>query len=59
MISTTGTCMESYFDWIKRELEGKLYGEVSIVFTVTNGQITNVKKGSFDNEHYDLKKVNK
>jgi hypothetical protein len=54
--STTGTTIESYLSWVKSELEKKDYGEVSIEFTICNKQIVKVRKGSFDNEQYQLKK---
>lgn len=52
--STTGTNIETYFKWIAKELEKKNYGEVSITFVVTKGQVTYVKKTSMDNEQYAL-----
>lgn len=52
--TTTGTSIESYLSWVKQELEKKDYGEVSITFTITRGQITDVKKGSIDTEHHPL-----
>jgi hypothetical protein len=56
MISSTGTSIESYLLWVKKELEKKTWGEVSIQFTVCNSQITDVRKGSFDSEHFPMKK---
>lgn len=56
MISTTGTAIDDYLTWIRYELEGKTYGEVSISFTVCAGQVTDVRKGSFDTEHFPLAK---
>jgi hypothetical protein len=56
MTSTTGTTIETYLTWIKKELEKKEYGEVSIEFTVCAGQITKVRKGSFDNDKFELQK---
>jgi len=53
--STTGTSIENYFDWVRRELEIKEYGEVSITFTVTQGQVSLVTKNSKDTEHCNLK----
>jgi len=58
MISTTGTTIETYLDWVKKELGKKDYGEVSIVFTVVRGQVTDVKKTSMDSEHTPLKSIN-
>lgn len=58
MISTTGTTIEGYLEWARRELEKKEYGEVSLNFTVCAGQVTDVRKGSFDSDHYPLKKKN-
>lgn len=54
--STTGTSIESYLNWVKKELERKDYGEISITFTVHSHQVVDVKKTSVDNEHYPLKK---
>jgi hypothetical protein len=59
MISTTGTSIESYLNWVKRELETKEWGEVSISFKVCSGQVTDVTKGSFDSDHFPLKKANR
>ena len=64
--TTTGTSIETYIDWLKSELEKKDYGEVSITFVITRGQVTDVKKISMDNEHhalqpksiYDIKREN-
>lgn len=56
MISTTGTSIQSYLDWVKDELEGKDYGEVTIKFTVCRGQVTDVRKESVETEHTPLKK---
>jgi len=53
--TTTGTSIENYLNWVKNELEKKDYGKVSIVFTVTRGQVTDVEKNSMDNEHISLK----
>jgi hypothetical protein len=52
--STTGTSIESYLDWVRKELTKKNYGEVSISFTVTRGLVTDVKKNSMDSEHIPL-----
>lgn len=57
MISSTGTTIETYLEWVKKELNKKDYGEVSIVFTVVRGQVTDVKKTSMDSEHTSLKPV--
>lgn len=54
MISTTGTSIESYLEWVRKELTKKNYGEVSICFTITSGQVTDVKKISMDSEHTPL-----
>ena len=56
MISTTGTTIETYLSWIKEEIESKEYGDVSIEFTICAGQITKVRKGSFDNDKFELRK---
>jgi hypothetical protein len=55
LTTTTGTSIKNYLDWVESELEKKDYGEVSISFTVCRGQVTDVKKGSIDNDHYPLK----
>ena len=54
MNTTTGTSIENYLNWVKSELEKKDYGEVSITFVITRGQVTDVKKISMDNEHHAL-----
>ena len=56
MTSTTGTSIESYLEWVRREVEKKDYGEVSICFTICNRQLTMARKGSFDNDKFELKK---
>jgi len=56
MISTTGTSIETYLQWVKDEIEKKKWGEVSINFTICNKQVTDVRKGSFDSDHFPLKK---
>ena len=50
MISTTGTSIDGYLQWLKRELDRKEYGEVSLRFTIHQGKITLVKKESIDSE---------
>jgi len=55
MITTTGTSIENYLQWVKNELEKKDYGEVSITFVIHSNQVVDVKKTSIDNEHYPLK----
>ena len=56
--SSTGTSIESYLNWVKKELEKKDYGEVSITFTVTRGEISDVRKESVDRDHFQLTKKN-
>ena len=56
MISTTGTSIEAYLEWARREIEKKTYGEVSLLFTICNSQVVDVEKGSKDKDHYQLKK---
>lgn len=56
MVSTTGSSIQSYLDWIKAELLKKDYGEVAIRFTITNGQVTDVRKESIDKDHFALSK---
>lgn len=50
--STTGSSIETYFDWIKEEIEGKKYGEVSITFLISDKQIVNVRRGSVDTDRF-------
>ena len=59
MITTTGTSIDSYLDWVKKELTKKNYGEVSISFVVSRGQVTDVRKTSMDNDHTPLSPQNK
>jgi len=54
-MSTTGTSIQSYLEWIKKELEKKDFGEVSITFTVIQGQVSDVKKTSVDKDHIQIK----
>jgi hypothetical protein len=54
IVCTTGSTIDSYLDWVRKELTKKNYGEVSIVFTVTRGCVTDVKKNSMDSEHIPL-----
>jgi len=54
MISTTGTAIETYIGWLRKELEKKEYGEVAISFTICRGQVVDVRKTSMDTEHYAL-----
>lgn len=54
MTSTTGTAIETYIGWLRKELEKKDYGEVSISFTICRGQVTDVRKTSMDTEHHAL-----
>ena len=56
MISTTGSSIESYLEWARKELTKKVYGKVSLTFVVTAGQVTDVEKVSMDNEHTPLRK---
>jgi hypothetical protein len=54
MTSTTGTAIETYIGWLRKELEKKDYGEVSISFVVSRGQVTDVRKTSMDWDHRAL-----
>ena len=54
MISTTGTTIETYLDWVKKELGKKDYGEVSITFVVHSNQVVDVKKTSIDIERIQI-----
>ncbi len=60
--STTGTAIETYIDWLRRELDKKNtrngYGEIAIRFVVCRGQVTDVRKESIDTEHTPLRKEN-
>jgi hypothetical protein len=56
MTSTTGTTIEEYLSWARREIESKDYGEVSLVFTICARQLVDVEKGSKDKDHFQLKK---
>lgn len=56
MTSTTGTTIDTYLDWVRRELSKKEFGEVTISFTVTRKQVTDVKKTSMDWDHTPLAK---
>lgn len=56
MTSTTGTSIEQYLEWARKEIEKKNYGEVSINFIINNGYVVDVKKVSMDHEHFQLKK---
>ena len=55
MVSTTGTSIKDYLSWVEKELSKKSYGEVSIRFTVTSGQVTDVRTESVDKDHFELK----
>lgn len=57
MVTTTGTSIDAYLDWVRKELVKKNYGEVSICFVVNRGQVTDVRKTSMDNEHTPLNKL--
>ena len=56
MISTTGTSINEYLEWARREIEKKSYGNVSLNFTICNNQVVDVEKGSIDREHYPMRK---
>lgn len=56
LTSSTGTSIQSYLDWVKKELDKKSWGEVTISFTVNKGIVVDVKKTSMDHEHYQLPK---
>lgn len=56
MTSTTGTSIEAYIDWIRKELGRRNYGEVSIRFVVVRGQVTDVRRESVDTDHTPLQK---
>ena len=55
MVSTTGTSIKTYLTWVESELSKKDYGEVSIRFTVTKGQVTDVRTESVDKDHFELR----
>jgi hypothetical protein len=54
MTTTTGTSIESYLDWAKKEIETKSYGEVNITFIINCGKVVDVKKVSMDHDHFPL-----
>jgi len=56
MITTTGTSVIAYLDWVKRELEKKRWGSVGITFTICNGQVVDVEKASVDKDHFQMVK---
>ncbi len=51
MISTTGSNIETYFEWIGEELEKRKYGRVYIEFIVQDGVLVRVIKNSEDSEN--------
>jgi hypothetical protein len=54
--STTGTTIDTYLARVKNELDKRAYGKVGIVFTVTNGQVTDVEFTATDRDHYPMAK---
>lgn len=56
VVSTTGTTIESYLEWVRSELQKKDWGEVAIKFVICRGQVVDVRKESVDTEHHPLKK---
>lgn len=54
--STTGTSIDSYLDWVKREVAKKDFGEVSIKLVVRDRRVVDVRKESVDTEHFCAKK---
>lgn len=52
MISTTGTTIKTYLQWVEAELEKKNYGEVTIKFVVRDHRVVDVRKESVETEHY-------
>lgn len=50
IVSTTGSSIESYLEWIKTELSKRSFGEVSISFSVKNGKVVEVKKSFMDSD---------
>ena len=57
MISTTGTTIEHYLEWVRDEVEKRTWGKVSIDITVCNGQITRVDRGAIDTDQIPLKRT--
>jgi hypothetical protein len=55
-MSTTSTAIKTYINWLEQKVAETEWGEVSISFTICNSQITDIKKGSIDSEHYPLKR---
>ena len=43
-MTTTGSDVETLIDWLRDELKGTRYGEVGLVFTVHNNEISKVEK---------------
>lgn len=57
MISTTGTSIKKYLDWVETELKAKEFGEVSIKFVVRDHKVVDVRKESVETEHYSSKSI--
>ena len=56
MTSSTGTSIQSYFDWAMKEVNKKEYGEVLLKFKICAGQLVGAEKSSIDNDRFELKK---
>ena len=56
MVTSTGTSIESYLNWVRNEIDKKEYGEVSLTFKICNKQVVGVEKISIDNDKFELKK---
>jgi hypothetical protein len=52
MISTTGTTLTEYANWLEQEAERKQFGEVGIYLVIHAGQIVDVRRTSVDTEHF-------
>ena len=55
-VSTTGTTIENYIDWMLRETAFKEYGEASLKFVICRGQVVKVEKQSLATEQIPLQK---
>lgn len=55
MTTTTGTSIQSYLDWVRKEIDKKDFGEVTIRFIVRDGRVVDVRRESVDNDHYAVR----
>ena len=54
MTTTTGTTIEQYAAWLKREVDNTRFGEVGIYLTIHGGQIVNARKTTVDSEQFKV-----